>query len=92
MLGGARTIRPPRPVQPQLRRLAAAIGLALLAGCGSSEIDRPTPIAPEAEPYRPQPAPKAVNPPSSFSIVVEESIRRKKVVEDLKRVLKESEP
>lgn len=89
--------RPARPKQrgalPAAPGLGALLLLAGLAACGGAEpVAAPAPSAPPAviEPVAPPPAVK--KPPSSFSLVVDEAIRRKKVIERLKAILRESEP
>ena len=63
-----------------------------IASCGGTERvtepAEPLPTLSEPEP----PPPTIQKPPSTFSRVVDESIRRKKVIERLKLILKESEP
>ena len=70
-----------------------ALLLAGLAACGGGEpMAEPAPPEPAAIELVIPPAPKSAKPPSSFSLVVDEAIRRKKVIERLKQILRESEP
>ena len=92
MLGNPQPSRPIGPRRPTaLSGLAAALLLAGLAGCGGAEPTVTPDPPPETIQKAPPPAP-APNPPSTFSIVVDEAKRRQELIDRLKRVLNESEP
>lgn len=89
-----------RPARPKPRAaISARLGIATLAliaglaGCGGPE-PLVEPAAPPPPPALPEPTPPATidKPPSSFSMVVDEAIRRKRLIERLKLILKESAP
>ena len=92
MLSESRPARPNgRPTISFAVRLAALALLAGLAACGGGQpLPEPAPAPVVEEPPPPEPA--VVKPPSSFSLVVDEAVRRKRVIERLKQILLESEP
>ena len=82
-----------KPTRRALAWGAAGLAVALIAGCGGSDkLDRPNPVPSNDQLYRIQPPPARTGPPSSFSKVIDEAIRRKKVIEQLERIEGSAEP